>query len=413
MEKRRVVITGLGVVAPNGIGLSEFWKANKSGISGIENLSFFDTTNFQTKIAGEVKNLDPEDYMPKKTAKSVDRFVHLGLSSTKMAIDDSGLDLEKEDKERIGVIIGSGLGGALFHEEQMILCLKRGAHRANPAGVPRTTPNAVAAHIAIQYGLLGPNLVISTACASGNHAIGEAFKKIQYNEADIIITGGAEAPLTEFTFGAFYAMRVLSRANGDPSEVSKPFDNERDGFVMGEGAGILVLEELGRARKRNAHIYGEIVGYGMTSGAYHIALPQPDGKDAARAMALALSEADVKPQEIDYINAHGTATRANDMIETKAIKEVFGAQAYKLMISSTKSMTGHAIGAAGAIEAVVCCLALENQTVPPTINYKNPDPDCDLDYVPNHARKAELNHIISNSFGFGSVNATLLIKRVD
>jgi 3-oxoacyl-[acyl-carrier-protein] synthase II len=229
--------------------LEEFWKANVSGCSGIDYISSFDASNFHTKIAGEVKNLDPEDHMPPKTAKSVDRFVHLGLSSAKMAIDDSGIDLEKEDRERIGVIIGSGLGGALFHEEQMILGLKRGAHRANPAGVPRATPNAVAAHIAIQYGLLGPNLVISTACASGNHAIGEAYRKIQYNEADIIISGGAEAPLTEFTFGAFYAMRVLSRSNGAPSEASKPFDLDRDGFVMGEGAGILVLEELERARK--------------------------------------------------------------------------------------------------------------------------------------------------------------------
>jgi len=413
MEKRRVVITGLGVVSPNGIGLSEFWKANESGISGIDYISSFDTSNFQTKIAGAIKNLDPKDYMPVKTAKSVDRFVHLGLSSTKMAIDDSGLNLEKEDKERVGVIIGSGLGGALFHEEQMILCIKRGAHRANPAGVPRATPNAVAAHIAIQFGLLGPNLVISTACASGNHAIGEALRKIQYNAADIVITGGAEAPLTEFTFGAFYAMRVLSRANGAPSEASKPFDNDRDGFVMGEGAGILVLEELGRARKRNAHIYGEIIGYGMTSGAYHIALPQPDGKDAARAMALALKEAGKEPGEIDYINAHGTATRANDIVETKAIKEVFGEYAYNVPISSTKSMIGHGIGAAGAIEAVACCLALENQTIPPTINYKTPDPECDLDYVPNFARKAKLDLVLSNSFGFGSVNATILIKRVD
>jgi 3-oxoacyl-[acyl-carrier-protein] synthase II len=413
VKKRRVVITGMGVLSPNGIRLEEFWKANVSGCSGIDYISSFDASNFHTKIAGEVKNLDPEDHMPPKTAKSVDRFVHLGLSSAKMAIDDSGIDLEKEDRERIGVIIGSGLGGALFHEEQMILGLKRGAHRANPAGVPRATPNAVAAHIAIQYGLLGPNLVISTACASGNHAIGEAYRKIQYNEADIIISGGAEAPLTEFTFGAFYAMRVLSRSNGAPSEASKPFDLDRDGFVMGEGAGILVLEELERARKRNAPVYGEIIGYGLTSGAYHIALPQPDGKDAGRAMALALKEAGKKPTDIDYINAHGTSTRANDIVETKAIKDVFGKRAYKIPISSTKSMIGHAIGAAGALEAVVCCLALKNQAIPPTINYKRPDPECDLDYVPNHAREAHLDLVLSNSFGFGSVNAALLFKRVD
>ncbi len=411
MKKRRVVITGLGIVAANGIGIDEFWRANINGKSGIDRITFFDITNFKTKIAAEVKNFDPKTYMPEKVAKSVDRFVHLGLASAKMAIEDSGIDLERENKERIGVIIGSGLGGILFHEEQMILGLERGAHRGNPTCVPKITPNAVAGNIAIQYGLLGPNFVISTACASGNHAIGEAFRKIQNDEADIIVSGGTEAPLTQFTFGAFYTMRVLSRSDRTPQEVSRPFDRERDGFVMGEGSAILVLEELGRALERSAHIYGEIIGYGLTSGAYHMALPQPGGEDSARAMILALKDAGVKSSDTDYINAHGTSTLANDIAETKAIKNVFGDYAYKIPVSSTKSMIGHSVGAAGAIETVACCLAIENQIIPPTINYEYPDPECDLDYVPNEPREARLDTVMCNSFGFGSVNACILLKR--
>ncbi|MCP4667861.1 MAG: beta-ketoacyl-ACP synthase II [Deltaproteobacteria bacterium] len=411
MKKRRVVITGLGIVAPNGIGIDDFWEANINGRSGIDRITFFDIANFKTKIAAEVKDLDPTIYMPKKVARSVDRFVHLGLASAKMAIEDSGIDLEKEDKERVGVIIGSGLGGVLFHEEQIAVALERGPHRGNPLCVPKITPNAVGGNIAIQYGLLGPNFVISTACASGNHAIGEAFRKIQHDEADVILSGGAEAPLTRFTFGAFYAMRVLSRSERAPQEVSRPFDRERNGFVMGEGSAVLILEELGRALERSAHIYGEIVGYGLTSGAYHMALPQPDGEDSARAMMSALKDGGVEPSETDYINAHGTSTVPNDRAETKAIKKVFGDEARKIPVSSTKSMIGHTIGAAGAIETVVCCLAMENQIIPPTINYEYPDPECDLDYVPNEARNAQLDIVLCNSFGFGSVNACILLKR--
>ncbi len=410
-KKRRVVVTGLGVVAANGIGINEFWEANINGKSGVDKLTFFDVSKFETKIAAEVKDFDPKTYMSQKAARTVDRFVHLGLASAKMAIENSEIELEKENKERIGVIIGSGLGGVLFHEEQIVAGLKKGAHRTNPLAVPRITPNAVAAHIAIQYDLLGPNFVISTACASGNHAIGEGFRKVQNNEADIVISGGSEASLTEFTFGAFYSMRVLSRRNGTPQEASRPFDRERDGFVMGEGSAVLVLEELDRALDRSAHIYCEIIGYGLTSGAYHIALPQPEGEDAARAMMLAMKESEMNPRDTDYINAHGTSTNANDIAETKAIKNVFGDYAYKIPISSTKSMIGHAIGAAGAIEAVACCLAIENQIIPPTINYEFPDPECDLDYVPNEPRKTQLDTVLSNSFGFGSVNACILFKK--
>jgi 3-oxoacyl-[acyl-carrier-protein] synthase II len=290
-SKRRVVITGLGVVAPNGIGKDAFWQANIEGKSGVDKITAFDVSNLESKIAAQVKNFDPPQFIPKEVAKRVDRFVHLGLASAKMAIEDSKIDLEKEDKNRIGVIIGSGLGGVLFHEEQILAGYEKGVHRLNPLCVPRISPNAVSSHIAIQYGLLGPNIVISTACASGTHAIGEAFRKIQHNDIDLCLTGGAEAPLTQFNFGAYCALKVLSRRNNLPQEASCPFDKERDGFVMGEGAAILILEELNHALQRNAHIYAEIIGYAANSGAYHIVMPQPEGKDAAQAISQALKDA--------------------------------------------------------------------------------------------------------------------------
>jgi 3-oxoacyl-[acyl-carrier-protein] synthase II len=414
MNKRRVVITGLGVVAANGIGTEPFWDSNISGRSGIDRITSFDSSHYPSRVAAEVRDFDPWLYMPDKVAKRVDRFVHFGLAAAKMALDDSGLNLSSEDPERIGVIIGSGLGGSLFHEAQIMEAYEKESHRLNPLCVPRITPNAVAAHIAIQYGLLGPNFVISTACASGNHGIGEAYRKIQHREADVVISGGAEAPLTEFTFGAYCALRgVLSKRNDPPHEASRPFDQDRDGFVMGEGGAVLILEELGHALKRGAHVYAELVGYGLTSGAYHIAMPEPTGEDAARTMILALSEARVPPTEIDYINAHGTGTIANDWAETRAIKRVFGSLAYRIPVSSTKSMIGHSIGAAGAIEAVACCLAIQHQKIPPTINLNHPDPECDLDYVPNEARNAKIDFVLSNSFGFGSVNACLLFKKFE
>jgi 3-oxoacyl-[acyl-carrier-protein] synthase II len=405
------VITGLGVVVANGIGKDTFWQANIEGKSGVDKITAFDVSNLESKIAAQVKNFDPSQFIPKEVAKRVDRFVHLGLASAKMAIEDSKLNLEKEDKSQIGVIIGSGLGGVLFHEEQILAGYEKGVHRLNPLCVPRISPNAVSSHIAIQYGLLGPNIVISTACASGTHALGEAFRKIQHNEIDLCLAGGAEAPLTQFNFGAYCALKVLSRRNDSPQEASRPFDKERDGFVMGEGAAILILEELSHALQRNAHIYAEIIGYASNSGAYHIVMPQPDGKDAAQAISQALKDAELKPQGIDYINAHGTSTQANDKAETQAIKKVFADYAYKIPISSTKSMIGHSIGAAGAIEALVCALVIENNLIPPTINYQHKDPDCDLDYVPNKTRKAKVEVTLSNSFGFGSTNACIIMRR--
>ncbi len=413
MSRNRVVITGLGVVAPNGIGTEAFWKANVEGRSGVDRITRFDVSHLDSKIAGEVRNFDPLQYMPAEVVKKADRFVHLGLAAAKMALEDSGIDLSLEDKTRIGVIIGSGLGGIVFHEEQMLAAYEKGAHRLNPMCVPKITPNAVSSHIAIQFGLLGPNMVVSSACASGTHGIGEAFRKVQYGETDICVTGGVEASLTQFTLGAYCSLRVLSKRNDSPQEASRPFDKERDGFVLGEGAGMLVLEELTHARKRNAHIYAEVIGYAATSGAHHIVMPQPEGKDAALTMALALKDASLRPQDIDYINAHGTSTQANDRAETRAIKEVFGEYAYKIPISATKSMIGHTIGAAGAIEAVACALVIKNGIIPPTINQTHKDPDCDLDYVPNQARQADVKTVLSNSFGFGNCNACITFKKAE
>jgi 3-oxoacyl-[acyl-carrier-protein] synthase II len=399
-SKRRVVITGLGVVAPNGIGKDTFWQANIEGKSGVDKITAFDVSNLESKIAAQVKNFDPLQYIPKEVAKRTDRFAHLGLASARMAIEDSKIDLEKEDRNRIGVVIGSGLGGVLFHEEQILAGYEKGVHRLNPLCVPRISPNAVSSHIAIQYGLLGPNMVISTACASGTHALGEAFRKIQDEEIDLCLAGGTEAPLTQFNFGAYDALKVLSKRNTSPQEASRPFDKERDGFVMGEGAAVLILEELNHALQRNAHIYAEVIGYTSNSGAYHMVMPQPNGKDAAQAISQALKDASLKPQDIDYINAHGTSTQANDKAETQAIKQVFSDYAHKIPISSTKSMIGHTVGAAGAIEALVCALVIENGIIPPTI-----------DYVPNQARKAQVNTVLSNSFGFGSTNACIIVRR--
>lgn len=411
MFKRRVVVTGLGVVAPNGAGKEDFWQANIAGKSGVEKVTAFDASSLASQICGAAKNFEHLDYIPPEDSRKVDRFVHLGLAAAKDALDDSKINLQVQDKDRIGVIIGSGLGGVLFHEEQIMAGYEKGLHRLNARCVPRITPNAVASHIAIQYGLLGPNMVISNACASGTYAIGDAFRQIQNKEMDVCMAGGAEAPLTQFTFGAYDSLKVLSKRNDAPQEASRPFDKERDGFVLAEGSAVLVLEELKSALKRNAHIYAEVIGYAGTSGAYHIVMPEPSGRDAAKTMQKALSDAKLKPQDIDYINAHGTSTTLNDKAETQAIKQVFGDYAYKVPISSTKSMIGHSIGAAGAIEAVVCSLAIENNLIPPTINYQYPDPECDLDYVPNTARRAKVEVVLSNSFGFGNTNACLIFRR--
>ncbi len=410
MDKRRVVITGLGVVACNGIGRDNFWQANMQGRSGIGKITCFSTEALDTHIAGEVRDFDPFQFMPAEVVKKVDRFVHFGLACSEMAMQDSQLDLEKIDKRRVGVIIGSGLGGMMFHEEQMVAILEKGVNRINPSSVPRISPNAVSSHIAIRYGLLGPNMVISTACASASHAIGEAFRKVQWGDMDICVTGGVEAPLTRLNFGAYCALRVVSKKNDVPEAASRPFDLQRDGFVLSEGGGGLILEELNHALKRNAPIYAEVTGYASNSGAKHMVMPDVTGEDAARVMADALKDANIDRAKVDYINAHATSTVQNDRAETKAIKNVFGERAYKVPISSTKSMIGHSLGAAGAIEAVVCALAIKDQFIPPTINLKDRDPECDLDYVPLEGRRAPLKTVLSNSFGFGNCNACIVFS---
>jgi 3-oxoacyl-[acyl-carrier-protein] synthase II len=409
MNKRRVVVTGLGVVACNGIGVDEFWRANREGRSGISLIDAFDATGFPSRIAGQVRGFDPARYMPEKTVQQVDRFVHFGLAGAEMARSGSGIDLAAADPDRVGVILGSCLGGMLFHEEQIVGAFDRGAHRFNPLAVPKVTANAVASHIAIRYGLRGPNLVISTACASGAHAIGEALRKIQYGELDVCFTGGVEAPLTQFNFGAYCALRVLAKHNDDPAAASRPFDQTRDGFVMSEGGAILLLEEREHALRRGAPILAEVAGYASNSGAHHMVMPNPDGSDAARVMAAALRDSGIA--KIDYINAHATSTRVGDAVETRAIKSVFGPDAYGIPVSATKSMIGHTLGAAGAMGALVCVLALGDQCIPPTINLDQPDPDCDLDYVPGEGRPAKIKTAMSNSFGFGSCNVALVLSR--
>jgi 3-oxoacyl-[acyl-carrier-protein] synthase II len=411
MKKRRVVITGIGVVAPNGIGKDEFWQATINGKSGVDLIMDFDTSGFDSKIAAKVIDFNPLDFMKKNDARKTDRFVHFGIASTRMAIEDAKLNLEKENKDEIGVYIGSGLGGMPFHEEQILAGFKKGFHKVSPLSVPKITPNSVSSHIAIEFNLTGSNMVISNACASGTFALTEAYKKIASGATDIMIAGGAEAPLTEFTFGAYNSLNVLSKRNDKPDKASRPFDKERDGFVLGEGAAVLILEELGHAIKRNGKIYAEILGFSANSGAYHMVMPKPSGNDVVDVMSRALQDSDIDLQEIDYINAHGTSTQANDKVETQAIKKVFKDYAYKIPVSSIKSAIGHTIGAAGAIEAAVCALAIEHNIIPPTCNYNNPDPECDLDYVPNKARKARVNIVLSNSFGFGGCNVSIILSR--
>lgn len=406
MNKRRVVVTGMGVAACNGLGVDDFWRANREGRSGISLIDAFATDDFASKIGGQIRGFEPTQFMPEEVARRVDRFVHFGLACAQMALTDSRLQTAEEDLDRVGVIIGSGLGGLLFHEEQMVSAFDRGAHRISPLSVPRISPNAVASQVAIRYGFRGPNLVISTACASGAHAIGEALRKIQYGDLEVCVAGGVEAPLTRFNFGAYCALRVLSKTNDRPAQASRPFDRARDGFVMSEGGAILVLEERERAIRRGASILAEVIGYASNSGAHHMVMPDPAGTDAARVMRAALQDAEI--DSIDYINAHATSTKANDAAETKAIKAVFKENAYHIPISSTKSMIGHSLGAAGAIEAVVCVKALQDQFIPPTINLEQPDTDCDLDYVAREGRSAKIRRVLSNSFGFGNCNVALV-----
>lgn len=411
MKNRRVVVSGLGVLAPNGIGVKEFWQANVSGQSGIKRLTRFDTDQFQTKIAGQIDHFNPLDFMDQSLAQKEDRFTQFALAAATLALQDSQIKLDQQDPYRLGVVLGSGLGGMFFYEKQILLMQQYGQVKTHPASIPRIMPNAPASQMAITFQCKGPNLTISTACASGNHAIGQALTMIKHHQADIILAGGTEAPLVFYNFAGFDAMRVMSRHNEDYQYACRPFDKNRDGFVMGEGAAILVLEEREHALNRGAKIYAEILGYGASSGAGHMVLPVVNGEDAAWAMRLALENTGIRAEDIDYINAHGTSTQANDKAETQAIKSVFENRAYQVPISSTKSMIGHTLGAAGAIEAVVCCLAIENNIIPPTINYQQADPECDLDYVPGQARQQQVNCVLSNSFGFGNNNATLIFGR--
>ncbi len=410
--KRRVVVTGLGIISPIGCAVDIFWDNLIKGKSGIGPLTHFDAAQYESRIAGEVKNFAPHPFISSKDARRMERFVQFGVTAAKNAIDDSGLDVSKEDPYRIGVLVGSGIGSLRIIEEQHKVILEKGPSRVTPFLIPMLIVNMAAGHISIMIGVKGPNLCTTTACASGSHAIGEAMRIVQYGDADVMIAGGTESCISALGIGGFCALRALSTRNNEPERASRPFDKERDGFVMAEGCGIVILEELEHAKKRNARVYGEIVGYGMTGDAYHMTAPDPEGEGAARCMANALKDANLKPEEISYINAHGTSTSLNDKIESLAIKKVFGNFAKKVAISSTKSMLGHQLGAAGAVEFVICCLSMERNIIPPTINYENPDPDCDLDYVPNKARRAKVNTCLSNSLGFGGHNATLCVKKI-
>jgi len=409
--KQRAVITGMGVVSPVGNHLDEFWNNLIEGKSGIGLLTRFDTTDLPTKVAGEVKNFEPTDWINKKESRHMDRFAQFAVAAAKMAVQDSGLDLEKVDKERAGAVMGCGIGGVITFEEQKEVQMSKGNGRISPFFVPMLIGNMAAGHLSIEFGLQGPSMTIVTACASATYAIGEALRIIQRGEADVVLCGGTEAPITELAFAGFCSMKAMSTEKENPEQGCRPFDKRRSGFVMGEGAGVLVLESLEHAEARGARIYAELAGYGSSSDAYHITTPIPGGAGAARAMRLALKDAGINAEDVDYINAHGTGTGPNDATETAAIKTVFGSHASKVAISSTKSMTGHLMGAAGAIEAVICAFAIDRGAIPPTTNYGEPDPECDLDYVPNNARKQEVNVSMSNSLGFGGHNATIVLKK--
>lgn len=409
--KRRVVVTGLGCVTPIGIGKDKFWKALISGVSGLDYITKFDTSEYPTKVAAEVKDFNPEEYIEKKDIRKMDRFTQFAVAASKLAIEDAGLDIEKVEAERFGVVIGSGIGGIETFEEQSQRFAEKGPRRISPFFIPMMIGNMGAGQISIAFNAKGPNSTIVTACASSTNAIGEAFRIIEGGYADIMITGGAEASITPLAMAGFCSMKAMSTYNDNPKKASRPFDLNRDGFVMGEGAGALILEDMEHAIKRGANIYAEIVGYGMSGDAYHITTPDPEGKGAISAMANALKDAGISYKEIDYINAHGTSTPYNDKFETIAIKEVFKEHAKFLCISSTKSMTGHLLGAAGGVEGIACTLAVYNNIVPPTINYETPDEECNLDYVPNHAREKVVGYALSNSFGFGGHNATVIFKK--
>ena len=410
-NRRRVVITGIGLVSPVGIGIEENWSNLTSGKSGIGPITRFDSTGFATHIAGEVKNFHPEEVISKKELRKMDPFLKFALVAAHHAMEDAKFKVEPEISSRVGVVMGCGLGGLLSIEESHKLILEGGPKKCSPFFIPMIISNMAPGLISIYHGAKGPNLSLQTACAAGTHAIGHAYHLIRDGCAEAMITGGVESTVTVLAVAGFNAMRALSARNDDPEHASRPFDKERDGFILSEGSGILILEDLNFARNRGARIYAEMIGFGASGDAYHMAAPAPDGEGAARCMQEALDDAGIKPSDVQYINAHGTSTELNDKYETQAIKTVFGDHAYKMAVSSTKSMTGHLLGAAGGVEAAYTTLTLYNQLMPPTINYEFPDPDCDLDYVPNVARKAQIEVALSNSFGFGGTNGTLVFRR--
>ncbi len=409
--KRRVVVTGLGIVSPLGLGVKENETALFEGSSGVGFIkTFTPDENFPVKIAGEVKGFDPEQYIDHKNVKKMDRFIHYAVACSKMALEDSGVEINDQNAERVGVIVGVGLGGLPAIEKYHDVFRERGVKKITPFFIPMLIANLASGQVSIMFGAKGPNSCVVTACATGTHSIGEATRFIQYGDADVMFAGGTESVITPLCVGGFNASKALSTRNDDPQGASRPFDKDRDGFVVGEGGGVLILEELEIAKKRGAKIYGEIIGYGLNGDAYHITAPSPRGEGAARCLKLALNNAGINKEDVDYINAHGTSTTA-DATETQAIKTTFGDHAYKLAVSSTKSMTGHLLGAAGGVEAIFTLLAMQKGVIPPTINYTTPDPECDLDYVPNKAREKNLNICVSNSFGFGGTNGVLIFKK--
>ena len=408
---RRVVITGLGLVTPVGIGVEESWEGVCAGKSGVGEITRFDASNFATRIAGEVKGFHPQDFLPKKEARRTSLFIAYAIAATRMAMESSGLQIDEHNEDRVGVLTGCGLGGLSILEDITRVVDSKGPNRVTPFFIPMMIGNMAPGMISIHFGAKGPNASVATACAAGSHAIGDAFKLIKRGAADAMIAGGVESTITPTGIAGFNAMRALSTRNDDPQKASRPFDRERDGFVVGEGGGIVILEVLENALERGAHIYAEVVGYGMSGDAYHITSPPPDGGGAIRCIKAALSDAGLSYRDIDYINAHGTSTPLNDLFETRAIKAVFKDKAHTIPVSSTKSMTGHLLGGAGGVEAVFSTLAIHDGILPPTINYENVDEECDLDYVPNVARKQNITTAMSNSFGFGGTNATLIFKK--
>lgn len=408
---RRVVVTGVGLVSPLGIGTEETWRALREGRSGIARIQSFDPSGFACQIAGEVKNFDPANYIEKKEIKKMGRFIQFAIAATECALSTSGFKVQPGEEERTGVYIGSGIGGFDVIEREYKTYLDHGPRRISPFFIPATIVNLASGHVSIRTGAQGPNSAVATACTTGAHAIGDSFRLIQHGDADAMICGGAEACITPMGIGGFAAMRALSTRNSEPELASRPWDKARDGFIVGEGAGVLILEELETARRRGARILAEMVGYGMSGDAHHVSSPPEDGAGAFRVMRNAIRDAKLRPQDIDYINAHGTSTELGDRAETMAMKNCFGEYAYKMAISSTKSMTGHLLGGAGGLEAGITIMAIRDQIAPPTTNYETVDPPCDLDYVPNHARSMRIEYALSNSFGFGGTNGALVFKR--